>query len=285
MPAIVIALLLLGLSAVRGNPAPPSGVRDAAERAGFGAYADRIAAAARPTVFLGTGRAGQPSALGTSRMGGEPDLPRGSAWPRCKGRKQSFMAQVRVKDLPRSARELRRAGGLLLFFTDVELEPGEREHGLWAGDCTTVLHARAGARLERALRQTGPVLRLRPAALRFLARPDVPDLGLDSDALMPPLRDIVPPGGYEPWSDFRSGIHDTSLESKLLGYPVAPNGGDACWARAERSRGTWRHLFTIGPDDGTGFEVADAGRLQVLISPADLRAGRFDRVCGVFDSA
>jgi hypothetical protein len=34
-----------------------------------------------------------------------------------------------------------------------------------------------------------------------------------------------------------------------------------------------------------GFEVADAGRVQLPISPADLRAGRFDRVCGVFDSA
>jgi len=33
------------------------------------------------------------------------------------------------------------------------------------------------------------------------------------------------------------------------------------------------------------WEVADGGRLQLLISPADLARGRFDRVCGVFDSA
>jgi hypothetical protein len=31
--------------------------------------------------------------------------------------------------------------------------------------------------------------------------------------------------------------------------------------------------------------VGDDGRLQVQISPADLAAGRFDRVCVVFDSA
>jgi hypothetical protein len=43
-------------------------------------------------------------------------------------------------------------------------------------------------------------------------------------------------------------------------------------------------LFTIGPDEEFGFEVADAGRLQLLISPADLRAGRFNHVCGVFDT-
>ncbi len=30
--------------------------------------------------------------------------------------------------------------------------------------------------------------------------------------------------------------------------------------------------------------VADGGRLQLYISPADLRNGRFDRVYGIFDS-
>ncbi len=43
--------------------------------------------------------------------------------------------------------------------------------------------------------------------------------------------------------------------------------------------------MTVGPDLGIGFEVADGGRLQVVIDPADLRRGRFDRVCGIFDSA
>jgi hypothetical protein len=50
-------------------------------------------------------------------------------------------------------------------------------------------------------------------------------------------------------------------------------------------KGTWRHLFSVGYDPGMGWEVADGGVLQTLISPADLRAGRFDRVCGTFDSA
>jgi hypothetical protein len=38
-------------------------------------------------------------------------------------------------------------------------------------------------------------------------------------------------------------------------------------------------------DETIGFEVADAGRLQVAIDPRDLRRGRFDRACGIFDSA
>ena len=91
---------------------------------------------------------------------------------------------------------------------------------------------------------------------------------------------------WERWFELRYVLlGKPRLEHLLLGYSNAPNGGDDCSERAERARDTWRHLFTIGPDDDLGFNVADAGALQILIAPADLRAGRFDRVCGVFDSA
>jgi hypothetical protein len=127
---------------------------------------------------------------------------------------------------------------------------------------------------------------MRVARLGFTARPDLPDLALDADHLMPPLQDIVPEGGWEKWFDFRDAVNGKPrMETKLLGYAGAPNGGNACWQRAERAKGAWRHLLTVGPDDKVDFVVADAGRIQFLISPADLRAGRFDRVCGVFDSA
>jgi hypothetical protein len=98
---------------------------------------------------------------------------------------------------------------------------------------------------------------------------------------MPPLQDVTPPS-WEAWFEFRHRLQGLPvLEHRLLGYSSAPNGNNDC---AERSTLTWRHLLTFGPDDDRGFSVADAGRLQLLISPADLRAGRFDRVCGVFDS-
>jgi hypothetical protein len=124
-----------------------------------------------------------------------------------------------------------------------------------------------------------------PSKPRFAARPDVPDMALFEDALMAPLGDVEITD-WEAWFDVRNALlGKPRLEHVLLGYSNEPNGGDDCSARAARPRDTWRHLFTIGPDDHLGFNVADAGRLQVLISPADLRAGRFDRVCGVFDSA
>jgi uncharacterized protein DUF1963 len=280
----VVLVFLIGAPAARADDR----VREAAVKAGYGDIADRIGDAARPAELFRPARAGRmPAALGTSRTGGDPDLPEGAKWPRCKGRPQSFLAQVRVRDLPAGARELRRAGGVLLFFTDVVRDPDEPDYAIWAGDCSAVIHARPGAALERVRRPDPRAARLKPVSVRFAERPDVPGLMSDTDYLMPPLQDIVPPHGWEKWFDFRYSLlyRRPYVETRLLGYTEAPNGGNRCSARAERAKATWRHLFTVGPDDAFGFEVADAGRVQMLISPADLRAGRFDRVCGVFDSA
>lgn len=282
--AAVVALLGLA-PAAWADGYREADVRSALEAAGFAEVARKVAGASRAAVTIDLAqRRREPATLGTSRLGGRPDLPVGAAWPACNGKPQSFLGQIRLRELPGAARELRRLGGTLLFFTHVAFEPGECEYGLWAGDCTTVLHARAGAALRRTA-LPGETLRLRPSKPRFTARPDVPDLALVHDFLMAPLRSVVVKD-WERWFDFRNTLlGKPRLEHLLLGYSNAPNGGDDCSERAERGRDTWRHLFTVGPDDDLGFNVADAGRLQILIAPADLRAGRFDRVCGVFDSA
>jgi len=285
--SLFLALLVLALTAqtASADGYREADVRSALKAAGFADIAGKVAAAARPAVTIDLAqRSREPIVRGRSRLGGRPDLPKGTAWPLCKGKPQTFLAQFRLRELPKAARELRRLGGTLLFFTHVEFEPGEREYGLWAGDCTTVLHARAGAKLTRTA-VPSETLRLRPSKPRFSAQPDVPDLAFDGDSLKAPLRSVEI-ADWEGWLDFRYALlGKPRLEHVLLGYSYEPNGGNACSARAERGRDTWRHLFTVGPDEDLGFSVADAGRVQILIAPADLRAGRFDRVCGVFDSA
>jgi hypothetical protein len=284
LSAFLLALLVAAPSA-RADGFRSAEVRSALEAAGFAKVAGKVAGASLPAVTVDLAqRSREPIARGGSRFGGRPDLPAGTAWPRCQGRPQTFLAQIRLRELPGAARELRRHGGTLLFFTSIEFETDVQDYGLWAGACTTVVHARAGAKLRRTALPAG-TLRMVPSRPRFTVRPDVPGFALDEEFLMAPLRDVTI-RDWEGWYEVRDRLLGRPrLEHVLLGYSHAPNGGDDCSERAERASDTWRHLFTIGPDDHLGFSVADAGRLQVLIAPADLRAGRFDRVCGVFDSA
>ena len=145
-----LLLLLIAAPSARADGFREREVRDALTAAGFGKIASQVAGAARPVVTVDLAqRKREPAALGTSRFGGRPDLPTSAAWPMCKGKHQTFLAQIRVRELPGAARELRRLGGTLLFFTHVEFEEGERDYGLYGGECTTVLHARAGTALRR----------------------------------------------------------------------------------------------------------------------------------------
>jgi hypothetical protein len=289
-------LLTAALGSLLILPAAAHGYRDAevaaaARAAGFAHVADRAGAVSRPTVLL-TRRLlrRSPAALGTTRLGGNPDLPAGVAWPRCGPRTQTFLGQIRLAELPPEAIELGSRGGLLLVFTEVRFESVRSTgRGLWGGRCTTVVHAPEGTPLTRRRPpRRAAVMRLRPASLHYLVRPDVPDVGMDYRSLAAPLGDVaLLDTEVDRWWDLRASLHGKKglLQHRLLGYVDMPNGGGRCWRRTERPIDPWRHLITIGLDFGIGFEVADGGRLQVEIAPADLAAGRFDRACGIFDSA
>jgi Domain of unknown function (DUF1963) len=286
--AALVSLLILPAAAHGYQEAD---VAAAARAAGFAHIADRAAAVSRPTVLV-TRRVlpRPPAALGTSRLGGNPDLPAGVRWPRCGPRTQTFLGQIRLADLPPEAAELRDRGGLLLVFTEVRFESlRSTRQGLWGGRCTTLVHAHEGSPLTRRRPpRRAAVMRLRPASLRYLVRPDIPDVAMRYRALAAPLNDVaLLDTEVDRWWDLRASLHARRglLQHRLLGYVDTPNGGGRCWRRTEQPVDPWRHLITIGLDFGIGFEVADGGRLQVEIPPDDLAAGRFDRVCGIFDAA
>ena len=255
-------------------------VRAALQERGLGALADTIAPAARPAAIVDrTLLPREPEELGTSRLGGRPDLPAGTKWPRCRGYAQTFLGQLRPRDLPPELAELGAHDGTILFFAHIE-----RENGSWNqpfnGECATVVHARPGTPLRRAAFPRH-ALRLRPAAPRFDVRPDLPDRDW-SDRLMAPLQ-AVKVDSFA-WSDVRNLLEGEKYRPhRVLGFSAAPAGGSPCSLRAERPNDTWRHLFTLGYDKPLGFAIKSFGRVQFLISPADLQAGRFERACGVFD--
>lgn len=291
LAALIAAAALSGapaaapsVAAATPTPKPPSkDVRKEAAAAGFKGLADELARAAKGAATVKAGKPGRVAAIGTSRFGGDPDLPADTRWPKCKGKPQTFLGQVRLSDLPAEAQALKRLGGTLLLFTHVEFEEGETEYGLWAGDCSTVVHARPGTPLRRVARPKRGTLAIKSAPMRFTGRPDIPAVDWD-EKLYPPLKgQKVDSERY--WNFRHRLLGSPSPSHRLLGYGSEPNGGNACSERAKRKTDPWLHLFTMDWDGDLGFEVADAGIVQLLIAPADLGQGRFDRVCGVFESS
>lgn len=86
--------------------------------AGLEAHAAQIAAAARPSIMLTTRKAVRADlAVAASRLGGEPDLAIGSAWPEVNGAPLPFLAQIRLEDVfAHDAQRLLPPAGLLSFF-------------------------------------------------------------------------------------------------------------------------------------------------------------------------
>ena len=102
---LVLALALP--AATRAQTYGQAEVGAAAQAAGFGHLVNRIAATAKPTVLVGRKLLRRtPPVLGMSRLGGDPDLPVGSRWPRCGPRTQTFLGQIRLSELPPEASEL-----------------------------------------------------------------------------------------------------------------------------------------------------------------------------------
>ncbi|WP_028065738.1 DUF1963 domain-containing protein [Solirubrobacter soli] len=282
--SLLLALLVAAPSAQAGGFRAAE-VRRALDAAGFETIADQVSAASRPAVMIDRQvLRREPRERGTTRLGGRPDLPVGTAWPRCRGLQQSFLGQIRVRDLPKEAKELRRLGGSLLFFTVNGSADDEDRYDVWPGLCSAVVHAKAGAPLER-ISPAQDIIELKPARLRFEVHPDVPGLAVDADRLMAPLR-RVKVTDYERWFEFHDALRGGRDERDhyLLGYLGTPLNPDPCASRTDRMRSPWRHLFTIDYDQELGFDIPDGGWLQIAISPADLRAGRFDRVCSLFNT-
>src|SRR5579859_5177466 len=74
--------------------------------------------------------------IGVSKLGGQPDLPQDARWPQWKGLPQSFIAQIRLKDVRAyDSGKLLPPDGMLWFFYDARqetygAEPGDR--GGWS---------------------------------------------------------------------------------------------------------------------------------------------------------
>jgi uncharacterized protein YwqG len=242
-----------------------------------------------------------------SRLGGAPDLPAGFEWPCWNGSELAFLGQVDLAEVatldpaaPVSA------GGLLLFFYDVERQPSGLEPS-HRGSCRVVHVDDDRGRFE-------------PAGADRICFAEYP-LELSLELMLP--RSWSPPVGaldlcadeMVAWEELRERLADAQgveLEEltpswqslhRLFGYPeelgrgmeldcqlasagVSIEGSDVYFnprrEELEACAAEWRLLLQLSDDDNLGASWGDAfGRLFFWIGDQDLHAGAFERVWAI----
>ncbi len=210
--------------------------------------------------------------LGTSKLGGLPDLSDGMAWPTSAQGAFAFLCQINLRDIAGTqvARELPE-NGLLSFFalTDSNeftvIESGGNWRVIWTPETTGLSRLTASTKLD-------DVNQVVPArSLQFFENLDLPCSSWEKEL------------GFS-WDDFHSGRSKAmdaycfefadrlgSSNAKLLGY-CHPSvlGGDPTQDLHKR------HLLTLLSD--TWWNWGDGHQLMFFIADEDLKNSRFDAV-------
>jgi uncharacterized protein YwqG len=268
---------------------------------GLTRYVPALEKLVRPAVRLETNAIdGKKLALGQSRLGGEPDLPRSFAWPTFKGEPLAFVAELNLADVAAAAPVdgLPKEGHLWFFYA------ADQSH--WGFDPkdagSSVVHYAARGPIERRVTPNGVPAEGRFAAcsLSFTPYVDLPD---PSDERNPiDGRDDAASAAYgEVQWLLTSGGGRT--KHKLLGHaqPIqnpmelecaqvtrgiytgdAKGSQDPRAAEAARHQYEWRLLLQVDTDDTAKMMWGDAGRIYFWIRNEDLRARRFDKTWLIF---
>src|ERR1700754_477821 len=270
-------LLALISAAVLASPAAAAdrAQLDANAKAlGFKAHG-RIAKDALAGARLVKGGSG---AVGETRLGGRPDLPPEMRRPSCKGRRLSFLAQVRLAKVASGA--LPRAGVLTVFGDAKEngdgFVPIEDTYGRVGNETRVIVRELNGALERRALPRG--VERLENVPVRLKPTLTVPDIyiaesryGFKDDRKL-----------QERWFELSAEaalgrLHHLGEDEydgvgyQLLGWPSPVQDSPLYGCTGKPTKRTYRLLFQL--DLGIG----DGGVLYLTGTPADMRAGRFNR--------
>lgn len=247
-------------------------------------WAEQIPLWLRPSIRLHTiaGEHASKPTLGSSQIGGIPNLPPSLTWPFWQQQPLKFIAQLNCRALqPLDLVHALPNEGFLAFFYDGEYDLYDREPNdpqrwrvLYWKEEGPLLQQQAlpdNSAYPYYAREVQPMLEW---ALPDIGSPELEMLGLTWEAM------------YEPSSEpsvRESGEMYLALQQQvsLLYPPRQPlhrSLGYADPVQTPIGEPGWQLLLQIDSDEQTGVKWGDMGRIYYLIAEEDLKQLRFDRV-------
>ncbi len=232
--------------------------------------------------------------LGSSKLGGTPDLPEGTMWPQCNGVPMALLAQLRLQDLnPYDTDGWLPKSGILYFFYEAKdqvwgFDPKDRGH--WS----VIYH---DGDLEK-LRPTKP-----PAGLPEECRFQPCELGFHNEITLPSwdsqevdrlklsekegdtyinLLDAGVGSSHRMFGHPDQVQGDMTLECQLVSHGIStgsPEGfADPRRAALEKGADDWKLLLQVDSDAELGTMWGDSGRIYFWIRDQDLKKRDFSNV-------
>jgi uncharacterized protein YwqG len=277
-------------------------VQDALRKAGLERLVEHIDLLVRPSIRISPLLADEAKlAPGTSKIGGLPDLPEGSAWPEWQGVPQSFIAQLRLEELQGyDTEKLLPAKGMLWFFYDAQQDvygDDPTNKGAWQ-----VLFSENPAKLQRA---SAPAKLPKEALFKANTLSYANELSM---AVQPELEiaglqwDNNEQKKYDPiFAAFHQGDDGSLPHHRMLGFAdvlqddmreqsLFNSQGITDWESPEARKlaaaeaNSWQLLLQIDSDEKSGIQWASAGRLYYWGKDTELRAGQFAQTWVVLQS-
>jgi len=237
--------------------------------------------------------------LGSSKIGGMPDLPRSIEWPSWESGPMSFIGQVRVSEVKAHDSEgVLPARGLLYFFYDCE-------QTAWGylpahGEGCKVFYF-DGPDTELARTEFPSDLPIGSRYCPCAVRPSREDTLAHIDSLLTEELDLTPQERESYWNLLEAVEPPPwpATAHRLLGHPdqiqgdmqlecqLASNGIDVGGGAGYRDprapslrQGArdWRLLFQVDSEENAGMGWGDSGRVYFWIKSQDLEQRDFERV-------
>lgn len=290
MLAILAVVILLGIASgyihLALDNARRRKRRQSGQRSNVGSYIrGRMTRMAQPTLLMTPTK--HP---GFSKLGGEPELPPGLAWPVGQKTSRAFLAQVDLADARAAGGPdwLPEEGRLYAFYDDERIGFADLVHIVDS-------HEPAGARASHPA-DIPPKLRFPERRVEFLRLRSIPSLDwlgvdvreLDDDVDLDELADLP----NEPFGDelqHRIGGYPSEIQEEQMALScerlrrgVGQYDGEEPTPALLRASKAWRLLLQIDSDPALKMNWGDGGMLYTFIREQDARGGDFSKTVTLF---